>query len=39
MGREGIRFIQTLPSFEAYLIDAEARATYTRGFERYLLRV
>jgi thiamine biosynthesis lipoprotein len=39
MGREGIRFIQTLPSYEGYMIDAEGRATYTAGLERYVLRV
>lgn len=37
MGREGIRFIQDLPGFEGYMIDAAARATYTSGFERYVL--
>jgi FAD:protein FMN transferase len=36
MGREGISFIGRLPGFEGYLIDAHARATYTRGFERYV---
>jgi FAD:protein FMN transferase len=38
MGLDGIRFLQRLPGFEAYLIDTTARATYTRGFERYVLR-
>lgn len=36
MGRAGIRFIGSLPGCEGYMIDAEARATYTSGFERYL---
>jgi thiamine biosynthesis lipoprotein len=39
MGRGGIRFIQDLPGFEGYMIDAAATATYTSGFERYVLRV
>jgi FAD:protein FMN transferase len=37
MGQEGIRFIRDLPGFEGYMIDAAARATYTSGFERYVL--
>jgi thiamine biosynthesis lipoprotein len=36
MQRKGIRFIETLPGFEGYMIDANARATYTSGFERYV---
>ena len=39
MGQWGIRFIEELPGFEGYLIDAHARATSTSGFERYVLRV
>ncbi len=39
MGRAGIQFIEDLPDFEGYLIDSHARATYTSGFERYVLRV
>jgi thiamine biosynthesis lipoprotein len=39
MGRGGIQFIQELSGFVGYLIDAEARATYTSGFERYVLRL
>jgi thiamine biosynthesis lipoprotein len=38
MGRRGIHFIERLPDCEGYMIDAEARATYTSGFERYVLR-
>jgi thiamine biosynthesis lipoprotein len=38
MGKEGIRFIEKLTDFEGYLIDAQARATLTSGFERYVLR-
>ncbi len=39
MGRRGIQFISELSGFEGYMIDAQARATYTRGFERYVLPV
>lgn len=35
MGRRGIMFIETLPGFEGYMIDARAQATFTSGFERY----
>ncbi len=38
MGRAGITFIEKLAGFEGYMIDAQARATYTSGFERYVLR-
>jgi thiamine biosynthesis lipoprotein len=38
MGAAGIRFIEDLPGFEGYMIDAQARATYTSGLERYVLR-
>lgn len=37
MGRKGIYFIERLPGFEGYMIDAAARATYTSGFERYVV--
>ena len=37
MGRKGIHFIETLTGFEGYMIDAQARATFTSGFERYVL--
>jgi FAD:protein FMN transferase len=39
MGKRGIQFIETLPGFEGYLIDANARATYTSRFERYVVQV
>ena len=39
MGPPGIRFIEELSGFEGYSIDTHARATYTSGFERYILRV
>ncbi|MGE5333253.1 MAG: FAD:protein FMN transferase, partial [Nitrososphaerota archaeon] len=35
IGRRGITFIETLPGFEGYMIDARAQATFTSGFERY----
>ncbi|HEX7735642.1 MAG TPA: FAD:protein FMN transferase [Ktedonobacteraceae bacterium] len=38
MGKEGIRFIARLADFEGYMIDAQARATFTPGFERYVVR-
>lgn len=38
MGSEGIRFIESLPGFEAYMIDVQGIATYTSGFERFTLR-
>ncbi|GAC1425371.1 MAG: FAD:protein FMN transferase [Ktedonobacteraceae bacterium] len=37
MGRRGIQFIETLAGFEGYMIDVSARATFTSGFERYVL--
>ena len=37
MGKKGIVFIEKLAGFEGYMIDAHARATYTRGFERYVV--
>ena len=38
MGKRGIYFIEQLPGFEGYMIDATARATFTSGFERYVLQ-
>jgi thiamine biosynthesis lipoprotein len=38
MGKKGIYFIEQLPGFEGYMIDASAQATYTSGFERYVLQ-
>jgi thiamine biosynthesis lipoprotein len=38
MGKRGISFIEQLPGFEGYMIDASARATFTSGFERYVLQ-
>jgi len=38
MGKRGIYFIEHLPGFEGYMIDAAAQATFTTGFERYVLQ-
>ncbi|HUY05118.1 MAG TPA: FAD:protein FMN transferase [Candidatus Paceibacterota bacterium] len=35
MGRKGVDFIEQLPGFEAYAIDAEGIAAMTRGFAAY----
>ncbi|HEX9068985.1 MAG TPA: FAD:protein FMN transferase [Ktedonobacterales bacterium] len=37
MGRRGISFIELLPGFEGYQIDTHGMATYTSGFERYIV--
>ncbi len=37
MGKKGIQFIEKLAGFEGYMIDAQARATLTSGFERYVV--
>ncbi|QBD75907.1 FAD:protein FMN transferase [Ktedonosporobacter rubrisoli] len=37
MGKRGIYFIERLAGFEGYMIDSSARATYTSGFERFVL--
>ncbi len=36
MGREGIAFIENLDGFEGYMVDRDRRATFTRGFLRYV---
>jgi thiamine biosynthesis lipoprotein len=35
MGKEAIRFIESLPGFEGYMIDNDKIATMTTGFEKY----
>lgn len=35
MGKNGIRFIESLPGFEGYMIDNEKTATMTTGFEKF----
>ncbi len=37
MGKDGIAFIETLPGFEGYAIDAHGIATMTSGFASYTL--
>ena len=37
MGKEGMYFLENLPGFEAYAIDAKGIAVYTSGFEAYTL--
>lgn len=37
MQRKGIRFIEDLPGFEAYVIDNQGIATMTNGFEKYTI--
>ncbi len=37
MGKRGIQYIEKLRGFEGYMIDAQARATFTSGFEKYVL--
>jgi thiamine biosynthesis lipoprotein len=36
MGRDGIRFIETLEGFEGYMIDNNGRATLTSGFHTFV---
>jgi len=38
MGRRGIQFLEKLAGVEAYMVDAQARATFTSGFERYVFQ-
>ncbi len=37
MGRAGIQFIAQLEGFEGYMIDRNRQATFTAGFERYVI--
>jgi thiamine biosynthesis lipoprotein len=37
MGPAGMHFIDGLPGFEAYMIDDRRLATYTKGFETYVV--
>lgn len=37
MGRDGIYFIEEQPYLEGYMIDSNGIATFTTGFERYVL--
>ncbi len=37
MERKGIYFLESLPGFEGYMIDRDGRATFTTGFQRFVL--
>lgn len=37
MGEAGIAFIESLPGFEGYMVDAAKIATYTTGFGKYVV--
>jgi Membrane-associated lipoprotein involved in thiamine biosynthesis len=37
MGRQGIAYIANLDGYEGYMIDKDRRATFTRGFTRYVI--
>jgi thiamine biosynthesis lipoprotein len=37
MGKDGITFISSLPGFEGYMINKDKTATFTSGFERYVV--
>jgi thiamine biosynthesis lipoprotein len=37
MGRAGITFVESTPGLEGYMIDTSGVATYTSGFERYVV--
>jgi len=39
MGVDGISFIKTVPGLEGYMVTDNKMATYTSGFERYLVDV
>lgn len=37
MGKKGIQFIEKLKDFEGYMIDTRGIATFTSGFEKYIV--
>jgi hypothetical protein len=37
MGEKGISFISSIPGLEGYMVDSKKIATYTKGFERYVV--
>lgn len=37
MGKDGIRFIETRPDLEGYMIDSKGIATMTNGFNKYVI--
>ena len=38
MGKKGISFIENMPNLEGYMIDNKGIATFTSGFEEYLIK-
>lgn len=38
MGRKGIEFIEQLKGFEGYMVDNDKIATFTSGFEKYVIQ-
>lgn len=38
MGKKGIAFIESRPDLEGYMVDDQKMATFTSGFERYVLK-
>lgn len=38
MGKDGIKFIESLEGFEGYMVDANGTATLTSGLEKYTLK-
>jgi thiamine biosynthesis lipoprotein len=39
MGEQGIGFIESIPELEGYMVTDDKLATYTSGFERYVVNV
>jgi len=37
MGKKGIEFVETIPGLEAYMVTGDKIATYTSGFDRYVV--
>jgi thiamine biosynthesis lipoprotein len=37
MGKEGISFIESMPGLEGYMVDSDQIATFTSGFEKYVV--
>jgi len=37
MGKNGIAYVESLPDFEGYMVDANKRAIFTSHFERYVV--
>lgn len=38
MGRPGLDFIASMPGFDAFMVTSDKQATFTTGFERYVLQ-